>query len=248
MRDYFSHDYNARNDKKLARAFMKHGLQAIGGYWCIVEMLYEEGGYLPLSEYERITFELRTTKSVINYLIYDSELFINDGINFWTESGIERLKLRSEKSDKARKNIGIRWNKVAANTNVLQTNIERNTIKESKVKEIKEKNLVVSREMAIANTLKRKQLFYDSLIPFLKIYSKELIKSFYDYWSETNKIQTKMRFEMEKTFETVKRLATWNKNESKFNKNGKNNNGTGATSDSDLLDAIMQGVGRAAMQ
>lgn len=134
MKDYFSHDYNSRNDKKLVKAFMKFGLESIGAYWCIVEMLYEEGGYLPLSEYERITFELRSTNDTIKYLINDSELFKNDGIKFWSETAIDRLKLRSEKSDKARKSIESRWNKIN-NTNVIRTNEERNTIK---VKESKE--------------------------------------------------------------------------------------------------------------
>ena len=75
MKDYFSHDYNSRNDAKLVRSGMKFGMcQTLGAYWCIVEMLYEEGGYLPLSEYERITFELRCSNELITYLINDSEL------------------------------------------------------------------------------------------------------------------------------------------------------------------------------
>ena len=141
MKDYFSHDYNSRNDTKLVRAGMKFGLcQAIGAYWCIVEMLYEEGGYLPLSEYERITFELRCPNELITYLINDSELFENDGEMFWSNTAIERLKMRAAKSDKARKSIETRWAK-KRNTNVSKTNNERNTSKgkesenESKEKE-----------------------------------------------------------------------------------------------------------------
>ena len=134
MKDYFSHDYNSRNDKKLVRAFMRYGLESIGAYWCIVEMLYEEGGYLLLSEYDRITFELRPNNDLIKFLIYDSELFKNDGEKFWSETAIERLKLRSEKSEKARKSIESRWNR-KNNTNVIRTNEERNT---NKVKESKE--------------------------------------------------------------------------------------------------------------
>lgn len=132
MKNYFSHDYNARNDKKLARAFMLHGLKAIGAYWCVVEMLNEEGGYLPLAEYERITFELRTDKKVIRYLIFDSELFLNDGLIFWSESGISRMKLWADKSAKARKSINVRWDKIKSDTNVLQTNTECTTIVEKK--------------------------------------------------------------------------------------------------------------------
>ena len=136
MKDYFSHDYNSRNDKKLVKAGMKFDLcTAIGAYWCIVEMLYEEGGYLLLSEYERITYELRCSNELVNYLILDSELFKNDGVRFWSETAIERLKLRAAKSQKARESIENRWNRLK-DTNVLQTNNDRNTskVKESKVK------------------------------------------------------------------------------------------------------------------
>lgn len=134
MKDYFSHDYNSRNDKKLANLTMKFGLAGIGAYWCVVEMLYEEGGYLLLTEYDRITFELRATNELITFLIHDSNLFKNDGNKFWSESAIDRLKMRAEKSQKARESIEKRWNKIN-DTNVLRTNNERNTIKvkESKV-------------------------------------------------------------------------------------------------------------------
>lgn len=142
MKDYFSHDYNSRNDKKLVKSFMKFGLESIGAYWCIVEMLYEEGGFLLLSEYERITFELRTSNELIKFLIFDSELFYNDGEKFWSETAINRLKLRAEKSQKARESIYNRWNR-KNDTNVLHSNYEGNTskVKESKVK-IKIKEII----------------------------------------------------------------------------------------------------------
>jgi len=133
MRNYFSHDYNARNDKKLVMASMKYGLAALGAYWCIVEMLYEEGGYLSITEYERITFELRTSEELVKYLIHDSLLFENDGVRFWSNTALERLRLRIEKSDKARKSVETRWNKPNY-TNVLPTNNKRITSKEKKNK------------------------------------------------------------------------------------------------------------------
>lgn len=60
-----------------------------------------------------------------------------------------------------------------------------------------------------AATLSRKESFYQSLVPFVGKYQKEMIRSFFDYWSELNKSETKMRYELEKTWELPKRLATW---------------------------------------
>lgn len=70
---------------------------------------------------------------------------------------------------------------------------------------------------------KRKADFYNSLIPYLKQYPKEMIRAFFDYWSELNKSRTKMRFENEKTWETSKRLVTWANNEKEYGKRNSNN-------------------------
>lgn len=56
---------------------------------------------------------------------------------------------------------------------------------------------------------KREKLFYESLVPFVEKYGKDMIREFFDYWSEKNKSGTKMRFELQNTWETNKRLATW---------------------------------------
>ena len=169
MTEYFSHDYNARNDKKLVKLAMKHGVAGIGIYWCIVEMLYEEGGYLDVSEYERITFELRTDYETVTSVMQDFELFIIAEKKFYSPSILERLKERSKKSENARKAVAKRWAKrkanKAVNTDVLQMQCERNTIKVNKSKEnkrIKEKeskekekiDILISENPKIAENLK----------------------------------------------------------------------------------------------
>ena len=135
---YFTHDYNARADRKLVNVIMKHGMQGIGVYWCLVEMLYEEGGYMP-TEYDRISFELRTDTKVIQSIILDFELFKTDADKFWSDSVLDRLQERCDKSEKARESINKRWKKHREDTNVIRTNEDRNTKKESKGKENKEK-------------------------------------------------------------------------------------------------------------
>ncbi len=55
----------------------------------------------------------------------------------------------------------------------------------------------------------REREFGESLIPYVEKYSKETIRAFFNYWTERNKSGTKMRFELEKTWETAKRLQTW---------------------------------------
>ena len=75
---------------------------------------------------------------------------------------------------------------------------------------------------SVKKTLEERCLeFRNSLIPFLSEYGKEMITEFYNYWTEPNPSKTKMRFEMEKTWDTARRLETWLKRSLGFNKNNK---------------------------
>ena len=80
---------------------------------------------------------------------------------------------------------------------------EKNIIKETTT------NVVAKKDAAKAATLSRKESFYQSLVPYVGQFPKEMIRAFFDYWSELNKSETKMRYELEKTWELPRRLATW---------------------------------------
>lgn len=62
---------------------------------------------------------------------------------------------------------------------------------------------------AEAATSARKEKFYASLIPFVDKYGKDMIREFFDYWSEMNRSKSKMRFEQQSTWELALRLKTW---------------------------------------
>ena len=61
----------------------------------------------------------------------------------------------------------------------------------------------------------RKNDFYQSVVPYAEQYDREMLNDFYQYWTELDKRGRRMRFEMEKTWETGKRLATWARRERK---------------------------------
>lgn len=63
-------------------------------------------------------------------------------------------------------------------------------------------------------------------------YGEQLVKEFCDYWTEPTTGGRKLRWEMQKTWDLKRRLATWYANEQKFynrknNAYGKNTNSTG---------------------
>jgi hypothetical protein len=76
-----------------------------------------------------------------------------------------------------------------------------------KVKEKESKPSLETRSLAFKETLR----------PFINKYGVDMVKNFYGYWSEPNQTKTKMLFEMQKTWDTSRRLETWSKRESSFN-------------------------------
>lgn len=137
MSEYFSHDYNARNDLNMKKLFMGEGLSGIGLYWCLVEMLYEKNGYIDLDYIPIIAFDLRTTEETVHRVIDNYELFCKNDTHFFSNSVLKRLEMRNEKSEKAKISANARWN----NANAMRTHSESNAIKENKIKENKEKKI-----------------------------------------------------------------------------------------------------------
>lgn len=79
---------------------------------------------------------------------------------------------------------------------------------ESRIQDLEE--LMRDKPKRITGELKaRKKVFYDQLCPYVQTYGKGMVRDFYDYWTEENKSGTRMRFELEKTWNISKRLARW---------------------------------------
>ena len=58
--------------------------------------------------------------------------------------------------------------------------------------------------------------FYNSLVPYVATYGKQMVREFFDYWSEPNKSKSAMRFESEKTWDLVRRLDYWQRRSSSY--------------------------------
>jgi len=87
-----------------------------------------------------------------------------------------------------------------------------------------QRGTVINTVYSIVSIEEREKKFKESLYPFTKyaknpegIYSPEIIKEFFEYWKEPNKSKSKMRFEMEKTWDLKLRLNRWASNN--FGKN-----------------------------
>lgn len=127
---YITHDLGARNDPKLMDLQMEMGGQGLAIFWCIVEMLWENAGYIP-ANYRSIAFSLRWCKPAeVEKVVTGFGLFeIEDG-KLFSRSALERIAYKrdriSEASERGRKAIEARWNR-ARNTAEIQEQYGGNT-------------------------------------------------------------------------------------------------------------------------
>lgn len=103
------------------------------------------------------------------------------------------------------------------NNNDNNNNKEENNIKEDPPKGGKKKDGPSSSTHTPLE--KRKENFHESLRQYVSKYGRGMVRSFFDYWTEPNPSGSKMRYELEKTWDTPHRLATWAARDRTFNFN-----------------------------
>jgi len=171
-------------------------------------------------------------------LFYHILKYVNDEdpkpSNFIIEMAFEPIKLQlkrdlikyEEIKEKNRQNALSRWGKArkkdskemqsyaTANDRIIRNaNDADNGIDNDIDNDIKDK--IIKKEIE----------FKESIKPFIQKYGKDICNDFYMYWSEPNKSKTKLRYEMEKTWDVSRRLANWANRDKAFNTRI---NGTGA--------------------
>lgn len=222
MNNFFSHDSNARNSDKLITLRASMGAEGYGIYFMILERLREEPNYTSVKDYNMLAFDLRVGADKVKKVIENFGLFVftDDGKHFYSEGFMRRMQIKDQQSENARKAAEIRWIKerekrgqCAGYSDAMRAQCERNASKGKKSKENSTSCEVEKKKPAAsaATTDERKELFRKSLVPFVDQYGREMIREFFDYWTEKTQSGAKMRYELERTWETPRRLATWSR-------------------------------------
>lgn len=205
---YFSHDANAMDDPKCMLLIDQMGMEGYGIFWGLIERLRQEKEYkLPVFILPSLAKRWGTSAEKLQVVISKYGLFVMDE-NFFFSERLRNSML--EKSKKASFSAKIRWNNATAlqphyNGNATAMQNDAIKVKKSKVKESKS---IEDKKLSFKNDL---SLFLDS-------YDKAMLNKFYSYWTEPNKSKTKLRFELEKTWDLNLRLKTWASRENDFTK------------------------------
>ncbi len=202
---YFQHDYNAANDHKILFLRQQLGIEGYGIYFYILEQLAQANGRLPLKILPVLAMQAQTTADKVAAVIKNYDLFILTENEFFSARLMQQIAWRLDAREYGREG-GLKSGKnrkCALNEGGVQIPFEglgSKGDKGDKGKEIKDTDI-------------RRQVFYENLVPFITKYKKEILREFFEYWTEIGDGQKKMRFERERVFQLSKRLARWQKNE-----------------------------------
>ena len=93
----------------------------------------------------------------------------------------------------------------------------KSTNKYTVITVLKFKQYQVSEQKKSVKPIKERfNSFFEDVWGFVSEYDESVLNGFISYWTEKNKSKTKMRFELQKTWDTKRRLETWNRNNDKF--------------------------------
>lgn len=200
MKDYFPHDYNARNDLKLQNLVMNFGQEGKGIYWDLIEMLYENGGYIMHVQCKCIAHAMHVEISALTDIIKTTNLFNFDDEKFWSESVLRRLKNLIDLKKKRQSAAQIKWK----NAHALQASMQCNAIK---VKESKVNKSKVNKEIhSLVISKKNDDMDYDF---YLNLWNDVLVNKLNPITklstSRINKIKARLNTDSEfkKHFEIV---------------------------------------------
>ena len=231
---YFPHDCNAIQDPKLMEVLVKCGLEAVGMYWILIEILHQQSNSM-ISEqsysnyidfYGMINSENKNSLDKIKEVLITSGLFVITNNFVISKRVLENKKQRQEMTEKrslaGKAGMQKRWNIKRKDNSVITK--DNSVITEVNNKR-KGKEIKLNNNYSITPQKKSEEFFNNNNSELRKLFSNENdLNSFISYWTELNKSGTKQRWELEKTFEVEKRIKTWISRSNNFpNKNNNNN-------------------------
>jgi hypothetical protein len=176
---YFPHDFNAGSDEKILYLRSKFGMQAYGLYWVLIEIMHESSdSKLTCNLIDGIAYQINVDITFLKEFYNECiaiELFVTDGVKYWSERVLRNKELLNEKrnlkSIAGKKGMENRWKnkEVITNDNIVIT--EDNKGKESKVKESKV-NKTKLKDIPI--------LFRDSIYNDIEVFSAAFLGTQYE--------------------------------------------------------------------
>lgn len=200
--EYFSHDYNSRNDRKMVAFLKAHKAKGLGVYWTIIEMLHEEGGYLPMDiiTYTSIGAPIGCTSEFVKKVVEDCiskfKLLVSEEGKFTSDRVKKNLNKRQEIRElkvKAGKASAAAKQQDSTHVQHVSTDVQQNPTNKRKGKEKKRKRESTGKKQG-THDISESNLFRKPTIPTIEMVqetflrnggTEEMAKKFYETHTST---------------------------------------------------------------
>lgn len=140
---YFSHDYDARNNLKMKRACLKHGIVAFGTYFVLLEVMRGREDYQIDESYLEVLHHdayqsPEDFKSVFTTLV-EVGLIRHENGKIFSPGLLERMQLMDEKRLKYQQSAKSRWSNSERRISNAHATHKQRTCDAMQIKEIKRK-------------------------------------------------------------------------------------------------------------
>jgi hypothetical protein len=204
---WFKHDSSASRDIKLMKIKHIYDFWGIGLYWSVVEVLREQPEYKFDSSESGLNLvsDLVYCSDKIKFINWFNDclkvnLFKIENNCFYSSSLCERMgKWETKKLNGSKGGKPVKTEYKPKRKPKLKAN-DNHKIREDKIREDK----------------KEFQTQIKNEFPDPTNWEKEELNKFYSYWTEPNKSNTKLKFQMEKTWDLKRRVNYWFDNAEKF--------------------------------
>lgn len=200
--EYFPFDIDFFQDIKIRKLIKRQGGKAVTVYALLLCLIYKNGYYMQWDE--ELPF-------ICSELSGYGEAYISEVVNTCLSLGLFDKNLFLTEQVLTSKGIQLRYCNIQRLYKRMSSIDKYPLLTEepAPTEPITPKKPTAPTFPTTPSLEERKQAFCNQLRPYTAKYPAEMLNAFYNYWAERNPSGTKMRFELEKTWELTQRLAAW---------------------------------------
>ena len=223
--DYFPLDSQFLSDVKVRKIMRAQGTNAISVLISLLCNIYRDKGYY-IKRDDEVSFliadEIGVKEEYVNEIIdkaiqvgfFDESQYKKNKI--LTSNGIQKRFLEATE----RRKISVFNEKYRVNVSNNSINVSNNSINDDRSTQSKVKKSKVNENIVYDPPHKSfkqftKSDFTNEIQTYLPEFGKIICNQFFSYWTEKSASGT-MKFQLEKTWDTKRRLDTWRRNDEKF--------------------------------
>ncbi len=108
---WFRHEFYARSSPKLTDLKMEMKMEGIGIYWCLIEFMYEQNGFLTENDLKVLCFNEHLEIEKVRQVLKLAKFKYDKIKGYYSNGVLERIDKREEFCKKQKEKADKRWEK-----------------------------------------------------------------------------------------------------------------------------------------